>query len=164
MFLASGNTGYNSVADVVVVLGLIFPFWLSCLKLQKLSLQAPERNKPVRNVSRYSVGCSSAAWRPSPQLPNRPLPVGWSCSPSCPSCILAEPAAQLPLVLVVVVSDPHYKLNSINSVVSVGSSPPAFLLLSHIAHSKEMRWISSLSGDGLALLKAGIFFSLMTAW
>lgn len=28
MFLASGNTGYNSVADVVVVFRLIFPFWL----------------------------------------------------------------------------------------------------------------------------------------
>lgn len=130
------------------------------MKLQKLSLQAPERNKPVRNVSRYRVGCSSAAWRPSPWLPNRLLPVGWSCSPSCPASLLS----QLPLVLVVVVSDPHYKLNRINSVVSVESSPPAFLLCSHIAHSKEMWWITSRSTDGLPLLKAGIFFSLRTAW
>lgn len=41
--------------------------------------------------------------------------------------VFAEPAAPMPLVLVVVVGDPHFKLNSINSVVSVGSSPPAFL-------------------------------------
>lgn len=85
--------------------------------------------------------------------------------------VFAEPANQMPLVLVVVVGDLHFKPNRINSVVLVGSSPPAFLLGSHIAKSKKMQWISSQNGSGhqtslpaLPPWKAGILFSLRTAW
>lgn len=131
------------MADVVVAFRLIFPFWLSSVKLQcilNFNSPAPEGSKPARSVNRYSTRSSSAAWtvagKLSPWFPDRLPSPCWMelgfLQPFAPD-VFAEPANQMPLVLVVVVGDLHFKLNRINSVVVVGSSPPAFLLSSQIA-------------------------------
>lgn len=167
------------MADIVAVFGLVFPCWLSSVKLpciSNFSSQAPERNKPLRNMCRYSKGSSLAFWRAAGKnslcSPIRhPSPCSMGLSSPEPFVLdgSAEPANQMPLVLVVVVGDLHFKLNRINSVVLVGSSPPAFLLSSHIAKSKKMQWISSQNGSGHQPplpppVKAGVLFALRTVW